>query len=424
MKFCIKCCLISFLLIMNLTQAQEKSTLPLEIKGMILEKKPLKNVANMRRIIRDFHLDAIKNSEEIDVLKGITAISYLKVDSLDQFQQWIHQIKNPFNQTSYLNMGANELFQNQRNLKQAEQIAKSTIDLYVSFKDNDQAKPAVMELADWKRFMNMAAYPYYTTYAKILHANKKEVKALNYLNMLFSDKQIETIEEPILELFIELLIKNGKQDQAYSVLLKTAEAGKSTDRMNAQLKVLYAKKTGSKLKAEAFIDSLKYNRSNFYQKDVEKKMISNTPAPEFSLFDIKGNLVSLHDYKGKVVVLDFWATWCAPCLAAMPAMEIVSNRHPKVVFLFIATQETGKNHLEKVATFLKKRNYPSNSLIDKVSSENSKLFNTAIAYKLKGIPTKVVIDKNGMLRFLSTGFTSKTDLINELTAMIAIADQQ
>lgn len=47
----------------------------------------------------------------------------------------------------------------------------------------------------------------------------------------------------------------------------------------------------------------------------------HTPAPDFSLLDLEGNRVSLSDFQGKVVLLNFWATWCGPCKVEMPAME-------------------------------------------------------------------------------------------------------
>src|SRR5205823_2100118 len=51
------------------------------------------------------------------------------------------------------------------------------------------------------------------------------------------------------------------------------------------------------------------------------------PAPGFTLKDLNGQSVNLDDYKGKVVLLDFWATWCAPCVASMPELQRLHARY-------------------------------------------------------------------------------------------------
>lgn len=124
----------------------------------------------------------------------------------------------------------------------------------------------------------------------------------------------------------------------------------------------------------------------------------NIEAPDFNLIDLSGKRVSLESMSGKVVVLDFWATWCAPCIAAMPAMEKLSKRHPEVVFLFIATQENGTDAIQRVKTYVKKHQFPLNVLMDQPMLNNPKIFSVANAYKVKGIPAKMVNSPTGQTK--------------------------
>src|SRR5690606_10053573 len=120
------------------------------------------------------------------------------------------------------------------------------------------------------------------------------------------------------------------------------------------------------------------------------------PAPSFTLEDLEGKTVSLADLKGKVVVLDFWATWCAPCIKSFPAMQMAVDKYkddPGVEFLFINTWEQRDDPTEFVKQFLSKRGFDFKVLFDKkdpVSKRNP----VVESYEVSGIPVKFIIDAN------------------------------
>lgn len=117
-------------------------------------------------------------------------------------------------------------------------------------------------------------------------------------------------------------------------------------------------------------------------------------APGFSLKDLEGKEVSLDQYRGKIVVLDFWATWCGPCRQTMPILDAIQEQYRgKLVLLAINLQESK----DKVREYVLGENLNARVLLDEDSSVGS-------LYGVSGIPMQVIIDQNGTIQRLVTGF--------------------
>ena len=113
------------------------------------------------------------------------------------------------------------------------------------------------------------------------------------------------------------------------------------------------------------------------------------PAPPFSLMDSKGNSWSLADMKGKVIFLNFWATWCPPCRQEMPAMETLNKSMTGRPFQMITILTN--DDPTRARNFVDQLGGTFPVLIDP-SSE------TAAHYGITGVPETFIIDRNGILR--------------------------
>lgn len=119
-----------------------------------------------------------------------------------------------------------------------------------------------------------------------------------------------------------------------------------------------------------------------------------TPAPDFELYDQFGKLHKLSDYKGSVVFLNFWATWCPPCQKEMPDIQALYDKYEdsgdsSVVVLGVAAPNLGnEGSVEDITSFLEKNSYSYPVLMD----TSGELF---AKYYISSYPTTFMIDKEG-----------------------------
>ncbi len=128
------------------------------------------------------------------------------------------------------------------------------------------------------------------------------------------------------------------------------------------------------------------NRDTVSPLDADKAM--NAPAPDFTLRDMNGNTITLSSLKGKVVLLNFWATWCPPCKAEMPTMNKLYNeiRGRGLEIIAVSTD----NSLSTI------RNYLAKNPLDfpVVHDEKNQL---SRQYRVFSMPTTFLIDRNGII---------------------------
>jgi cytochrome c biogenesis protein CcmG/thiol:disulfide interchange protein DsbE len=140
--------------------------------------------------------------------------------------------------------------------------------------------------------------------------------------------------------------------------------------------------------------------------------LQGKPAPPFTLEDLSGKKVSLSDYKGKALAINFWATWCAPCKVETPWLIDLRNRYAAQGFevLAISSDDIDRKDPKKfseekqeIARFVQKMRMPYPVLIDGNSVADS-------YGDLEALPTTFFLDRNGTVVAVQPGMTTKDEL--------------
>lgn len=252
-------------------------------------------------------------------------------------------------------------------------------------------------------------------FAKILVDNKLYDEAFVYAAAAQSTASYKNAD--LNDTYVRVLEGQGKAKELQMALEKSYAMNQSSTYMLELMKKSYSLRHKSDKGYDQYLAGLKNADKGKELKEKVQKLLINKDIADFELLDQYGKKVRLSAQKGKIVVLDFWASWCAPCKGAFPGMKLAVDHFkndPNVVFYFINTQERKSDMKEYVTNYMKENNYPFTVLLD-ADSKASK------AAGVGPIPHKMVVGPNGKLRFSEVGYMGSTsELADEIIEMVNI----
>lgn len=420
----------------SIAKLPQQSTL---INNLIKEKFPT-GKWTIGETIRKFNMeeDISKKEQMLDEIstkiKTDSNWKYLE-PSLSYFQQSIPQaytakqdwdgMKNAIkkynikdaDRAGLYNNSAWEIQKTKKDLKEAEEMSAIASKWAKSeWKKPTNEKPGYLTKKQWDKSRENTYALYADTYAMVMYRLGNYKKGFPYTNdaAIKIDKGNDADMNNTYALFAEKELSRKKYVKQLQQFVKD---GKSTSDITDILKRAYLKNHKSE---NGFNDYLLALEKDSYLKMVAelKQGILKDSVPSFSLVDLQGNKINIQDLKNKIVIVDFWATWCGPCKASFPAMQKMVTKYKDdadVKFVFVDTWETNNNKEKNAGDFIAANKYDFHVLMDNDSKVVEK-------FKVSGIPTKFVIDKNGTIRFKAIGFDGSDDkLVAELSAMIDIS---
>ena len=402
-------------------------------RGEMMKEKYISEITNVEDIHKKVYLydrlqkeyKASELGDKNSYLLTQIANTYVEEGNWDLFLEYSSKIKDPVALASLYNSVAWDQAENDENLAEVKKISAKSLSLLENEKESLNNKPSYTTTKEYRTKISSSYQMYADTYAFILNKLGENQEAIKYAKIAVGEGFYTDINER----FVQFLIDDENFKAAQQSSSKFIEENQANEKIKEYFKVSYQKNnpSTSAVNLESELRKLESKGETKAFEDLKKEKM-NTPAPNFTLKSLDIESLSLSDLKGKTVILDFWANWCAPCKASFPGMKEVVEQYQnndQVVILFINTFENEpiEERITKSKEFLNSKEYPFRVLLD-TPIKDSRDFKVAQLYDIKGIPTKVIIDPKGNIAFKKVGYNSNNEqMIKEIQMMVELSQQ-
>lgn len=284
-------------------------------------------------------------------------------------------------------------------------------------KVNDQSYKPIFQSAPWNvdKHCRKALDEKLAWHIELINAVGDYDRARTYFDMISSSYKYAHTD--LSEDYVNILKHTSSKEDRIDFLEKATKQNAISTLLLDELKSLYVESNNSAEGFEEYFEGLKDKEEQEKLKEELSNALINTPYEPFILSGSEGEVVDSKDFSGKIIILDFWATWCGPCKKVFPGMQLLVNKYAKdssVELYFIDTQEFGDSFKVEAKKYLEDKNYKFNLLYDEKSPKsdtNDKVFlGFAKIFNSSGIPRKVVL-KDGVIRYTSEGYSGSASLL-------------